>query len=978
MTNKFVPAVACVCALYGVACADLAIYSNDFSVRTSSSPIPAYGVAHKAQAYPTGFQYFSGIAFVPEYLTGYPSTNVDSAFLVTQQYSYYAKPPHESDCDRPNYDGWVTPFFRPLTGGSQYKLHPTVRNDDGNNAFAWFHAHPSNVRAGFVLQSLHNTFTSGVLRIQVDMRPPRRWISYTGKDFFSCRVFPVYGKYMDPMAMDGNGPDCLQPNKACIKLTPGSFGVTSGTSTDHEPNQTFLRMIYTKEDGENTWKNFGYSYLSDTANTNWVRFVVSYDLDRAKHSGAAYFFGDDVSHPTFDTEPSATAYGSYTDLDFPAMTDEDGGISGLGIMGNGVFGQTAVTTNKVYVDNFRLSWKAPGAADFETFYENDFSNRWYKTLCDVNRGVASSGYAPATVCTNVIDSSTFPLYAQMKPSVNYITTNNYVPAVSALPSASQPVGYDGWRRLPIADGATAYFGAFYAGGSQYDRITNADGSLIQGEGEGMATFGSSNKSSKYAVVANPIGETYTSGKVRLSVDMRLPLLTEPPTFVAGLMRAAVGLGSTTLYSAPRADLAANIVAGCGYVRTLNGTVTNHVPYAMAPSTSSTLEYALETSFTEPQTAYWYRMEVAVDLDSRTYATTVTPLSPISVDSGFTPTNGPIYAKTGLPLASTATDVGTVYLRGFGYESGLSLQWMKGRVCFDNICVWRQATGAEAETLVYLNDFLKRTRNSTGEPTAYNRAVGYVANIYDMDDGPDHWIRRSVVGDEGFWATATVRDDGGNQFLALGRELESGSRVQVGHTFGESIARPFRFSIDVRPPSGWRKNGGFAEVSLGTAVMEQTEVSESIFNAGRLAGFGFMDVAGSSECPWVRPYMLPVARTVIDGVETNVALCAASAIATDHWYRFKVTVRPQDGVYGIRLYDMGTAHPVASSPAGALIGSEDGLAFVNELPAGEGVSAFNLHAYGVGGVLGEAGVDADNVMIDNIVAVGIPGTVYMLR
>ena len=112
--------------------------------------------------------------------------------------------------------------------------------------------------------------------------------------------------------------------------------------------------------------------------------------------------------------------------------------------------------------------------------------------------------------------------------------------------------------------------------------------------------------------------------------------------------------------------------------------------------------------------------------------------------------------------------------------------------------------------------------------------------------------------------------------------------------------------------------------------------------------------------------------------SRITLCSESAIATDHWYRFRVAVRPQDGVYDIRLYDMGTAHPAATSSAAALIASKDGLAFVNELPASGGVSAFNLHAYGVGGALGNAGVDADNVMIDNIVAVDIPGTVFMLR
>ena len=489
------------------------------------------------------------------------------------------------------------------------------------------------------------------------------------------------------------------------------------------------------------------------------------------------------------------------------------------------------------------------------------------------------------------------------------------------------------------------------------------------------------------LLANRIGETYTSGKVHLSVDARIPTIFDPGTtppalisYIADSLRAAVGLGSTALYSSPRASLAANLVAGCGYLRTEVGASTNHVPYVLAPASGSTVQYAYETSYTEPTVPYLYRMEIVADLDTRTYDVSVTPLAEKGIDSSFVPMESPIFTKTGIAFASSATDIGTFYLYGFGTRPTAGVNYSTSvRVTFDNIQIWRQATGAASETLVYFNDFITRTRTPTVAAGSVQRAVGYVADQYDCEDGQDNWVRRSVTGAEGYWATATVRDDNGNQFLALGRELESGQRVQVAHTLGASVTRPFRFSVDVRPPAAWRvETGGMAVVSLGDAQMDQTQMAEAIFNVHRQMAFGFCDVPGDSYCTWYRMGMQPVAYTIENGVETSVPLCAPSAIINDHWYRFKVKVSPNDGKYSVRLYDMGTTHPTADSRTVSLVGSAHNLAFLNELAIGDGISAFNIHANGIGGVLGETGIDEDNVLIDNIGAVCIPGSVLSIR
>ena len=301
-----------------------------------------------------------------------------------------------------------------------------------------------------------------------------------------------------------------------------------------------------------------------------------------------------------------------------------------------------------------------------------------------------------------------------------------------------------------------------------------------------------------------------------------------------------------------------------------------------------------------------------------------------------------------------------------------------RVTFDNIRVWRQATGAASETLVYFNDFRTRTRTPT-VAGSMPRATGYVADQYDLDDGIDHWIRRCFTGDAGYWATATVRNDNGNQFLALGRELEAGQCVQVSHTLGSYVTRPFRFSIDVRPPAAWRvQNGGEATISLGGSQMEQTTLSDAALNALRQMAFGFRDVPGDSYCTWYRTGMQPVAYAKVDGAMAAVPLCDAASISNDHWYRFSVTAFPSEGTYGVRVYDMGTVHPTETSASVALVGSAQNLAFLNDLAANEGIGAFSIYANGMGGVLGETGMDADNVLIDNIGVSSISGTTFVIR
>ena len=919
------------------------IYQNDFSMRESTQLIPAYDVARHAQPYP---QVAAGSQIQL-------CRNPGSAATASRDVFYAASVGN----GRPNYDGWYMPFF-----DAKSKLVPQIKNHEGDNSFAWYSDTSTADRWGYVIHDIHNTFTNGTLRMQFDMRPPTEW--ETGYRSY-VRLCPVFDKYMDILAWNGSYIWGGNANDtAAVKMNPGEVGFINVNSSSGDKTLTYLNSV-----DKNQRESQGLRINSMTTD-KWIRYVVTYYLDTSKFDITAYQFDVGVVHPTFETATPSTAYTTRNGSSFStSISAATGGISGIAIHSRSRGFTGTGLDKKVLVDNIRLSWKAPGADDFDVFYENDFHDRWYKTVCAKDRSTTASGYASETTMVAVDPTSEITMDALTGQN---IATNNIVPELSSNASVVQPEGLDGWRRLPYMDGNDAYCAI---------RATTGSG-LDTGEGTNVLIVGSSETAAPATIlVANKIGETYTSGKVRLSVDVRLPTGagSYPVNYVADVLRAAVGLGSTAFYSSSRASLAANVIAGCGYRRTMVDSSERHVPYVLAPSTGATVQYSPETTYAEPTVPYLYRMELSADIDNRTYDVTITPLSYNTVDSSFVPTNSPIYTKAGVPFASSATDIGSFYLYGFGIRTTESLNLvMKSRVNFDNIRIWRQATGASSETLVYFNDFKTRTCASSGETPSVARATGYIAEQYDLDDGPDHWRRRSVTGDAGYWATATVRNDGGNQFLALGREKESGVRVQLANTLGTSLTAPFRFIVDVRPPAGWRTDSGFALVSLGCAQMDQTQITEEMFNSYRQMAFGFCDVAETAYCPWSRSRMQPVAYTTANGVETAVQLCAPATIANDRWYRFRVTVSPNENKYSVRLYDMGTTHPTVQSATGVLVGSASDLLFLNDLDSGDGISAFNIHAYGMGGVVGEAGVDSGNVLVDNICIATCPGTKIVIQ
>ena len=189
-----IPSLALALAVSAASADDL--YLNDFATRTSKEPIPTTGVWQTAQPYPTS----GGDIWFANRPSG-SAGSYDAASLAT----YFSETPL-GGYGRPSLDGWVMPYYNNTT-----KLVPRYRIpfDGGlleNPVFTWSYG-SSNPQNGCIVQPIHNEFTNGQLRIQVDMKAPLKWVrgkvNNANEPVSTLKLFPVYRKYMDILAWGG-------------------------------------------------------------------------------------------------------------------------------------------------------------------------------------------------------------------------------------------------------------------------------------------------------------------------------------------------------------------------------------------------------------------------------------------------------------------------------------------------------------------------------------------------------------------------------------------------------------------------------------------------------------------------------------------------------------------------------------------------------------------------------------------------------
>ncbi|MBP5542804.1 MAG: hypothetical protein ILM98_01905 [Kiritimatiellae bacterium] len=901
------------------------LYLNDFATRTSKEPIPAIGVWQTATPYPASSGFLC-----------YRPVGSDKASWGAEKLStYFSSDQYVVPSGRPCVDGWFMPYYN-----ASYKLQPRYYPPfsgslSENPVFTWAYGSTSDDRMdGVAVHTLNNEFTNGQIRIQVDMKAPVKWFRKSAdlNIVSTIKIFPVYRKYMDILAWNGDLCDTT--------ASPGKFGFRSSGNYDDANSLRSFPQYWDTQNLDNGTTQLGNNDNNKNGPTNyWYRFIVTYDLDNNTFSGETYRFMQDKGHPSFDTVPSdSNPRNSFSNKTVMApLTAETGGIAGLAISGRGRFrgSDASRAENKGFVDNIRISWKAPGASNFEIFYENDFSTRRYRTLCAPSS--TSGAYSQSTAAANETDTYTYPSFS------GNLDRRQLFPETVNGTSASQPAGLDGWKKLPYRNhsGSAGNAAILAYGGTTYD---------ADGVGTNMLTYGNQGN---FSIMGQTLGKVFTTGKVKISVDARLPEGDNLTTSITR-RRMAIGLGSLALYdtAATSADACAQIAAGFGYHRLENTGICSSKPYTLSAYTSGdepTRNYP--ASYTAPETNAWYRMVVEADLDAKTYDVSMTPLGTASVLPDFVPVESPIFTATDLPFAANVANIGSFYLYGYGYGASVSeanAHYIKSRVCFDNIRVYHNSD------LVYENDFTTRTRTLISA----TRETGYPAALqYNLDGGQDHWVRRDYIGPSGFDARAWVRDNNGNKFLALGRSAESGRTITLVNGLGLSQTKPFRFEADIRPPSQWSAASGSATISLGDSQMLQTEAPESVYGAHRLVTFGFSgtNTASTTVCP----YYFAGCKAKVGNTELD------AEIDTTHWYRFRLEVNPEAGTYDAKVIDMGTAHPTAETKGGTVVGTVSNVAFANSLAAGEGVSTIHIAGDGLAGAYGSLGVDPAHILIDNL-------------
>ena len=943
------------------------IYRNDFTHRVSEYPIPRLGETYTATPYTTGkanlFSYLSNGGTATEY--GFDFFGV---YRMLDFSWWYASNVYGN---MPSQDGWFQPDW--LYGGATTDpTRPPVYhhqagifrlNDDPCFRF-WYST--ATARAGLALHSLHNVFTSGVLRVQYDMRAPQRWDTSSSKPVI---VFPVFDKYMRSSAWNSGSLtwDCL----------PGAAGLRSGGDVKRAFPQYYDEGFNRSNLGDTT-RQLGNNYSgsgSSEKQVHWFRFVLDYNLDTAHFSGTvkslealhALDAYDSEAHPTFDTATTSAknntiesslwlgcatnSTGALT-TDMTALWAEKGGLSGIGIAAGMTttmgFSGDNVISNKVFIDNIRVAWKAPGATDFAVAYENDFETRTYTTLSAP--ATTECAYSATTSAVDAFD--VFNGYELLSS-----TGSNVGPDARVVPSSTgaaysttlQPTGIDGWRRVYSPDAnaiSTPFAYSGYSGGVVETSIAFCN-------------------QQRYACIGNLIGEKVTTGRVRVLADAYLPLAPDngayklPPD---GYGRIGIGIGTEAMYTALQAGHSAEVAACCGFLRTREEGVTNDYAYAAGPDATVTPSAtAIGTK------GSWYRLALTVDMDARTYDASITPIGATTVADTATLAESPIYAVYGVALAANIANLASFYLWGYGY--GDTVKWNEDRRgAFTNIRIAKLDSQGKESRVLYVNNFDMRKRVAIGEP----RASSHLAYHYDCPDGADAWVRRNGGGQAWGGAIGTVRDDGGNQFLSLGRESGDGERVIYTTPLDRIISnQTFTVRVDMRPPMSWTTDSGRFIFGVGNKKMEQSQIYDS--DSGRFVRFGFscFDPRTSDVC-----FNTNIAFVAYDETGSRVKLAPETLIDTSHWYRFIVRIDPDAQTYKVRVYDKGETHPALGGDRGTLVAQSEDIRFCGA--KGEGACALDLYVCGAGNTVGETGLDPMQAAVDNIEVRLALGAVILVR
>ena len=630
-------------------------------------------------------------------------------------------------------------------------------SDTDNPAVVLGHAASSKkeeIESCVVKQRLGNTFTNGTVEIQFDFLPPANWaVLDDSKLRRSALSFGDEAFY---------SPDIVQDTM--YQHTAGSVGVAI-----HGPEGGRKRKVY-----YNVRPDFADTNMTETVVTqgNWLRATVTIDLDARKWGFSMFDMG--ASQPAMDAATPASAVHTENNLTF--ADDSVTSISSIALGGVGVawssssYSASRVPTHTAWFDNIKISHNG------EACYVNDFATRRWRTF----GGTASHTYVADCLVTNRVEKEV------------YVVDQNLVPDRENDGTTVQPEGIDRWRRV------------------------NKDGTgNATVKSDGYLRFDLSrdgNTKNYYAFLAQPLESTFSSGKLKFSVDARLPTgnYWKYQSGLASLLW--VTLGSASYYAGAPDDFANWRWAAVGIRAESDG---NKVTYV--PKSGSSPNFLPDTGSITGGT--WYRIVIEADIEAKNYIFKVFEQGESNPNSE-TADGTLIYTS---PAIEQKCNINTI--------SSFSLAAYYCPVYFDNIKIWHTPTGSEMETLIYSNFFTSRTIY------AQNTRVASLAGTLELNpEGQDNWTRVSNYQSGIFidWAD-------GNPALTFDRNEEYGAIYAV-QDLGQTVTKgTLILQADMRPPKGWLKNNdGAAYVRLGGDAHRQgTLLGGNAYFLNNIAtGFGF--------------------------------------------------------------------------------------------------------------------------------------------
>ncbi len=840
-----------------------------------------------------------------------------------------AASPYAGDCQ----DGWAA-----KKGWSSGAVAYTVAADSGNQGLLVNGTSSSYVNSSSVIvQPFGNEFAGGVLRISVDIRTPAQTACLNlGNNAFAM-IAPVYKSALDIASTSFPHP---------MRFGPGSMSNGS---------EWLLKALSRgKTSAAAGGANFGqYDTRNAIETGTWIRYEAVINLDSGTYTATFSDLG--TAHPTADTaagatydfrtyEPGGGGSAAPTTLYFDtAMSALTGGVAGLAFWTQGLK-QAADTSDAPMFDNVRV-WH-----DGQLVYENDFTTRRYR---QVEPAATTAGTYVPTPTTNSVSSVRYDHGTwENNYGVGESSCGEFLPATGS--NGAECMGVDGWRRR--------------AGGAGFSLLDpNKNGGYGWNNGAVLRVT----KKSCLGVAAVPLGQTVTSGKVRLYFDIfpgRKSVMGSFTEAFAMCFLSGGGMGTATYTGSTSRDTIWKGKAVCGAGYYVNGSANNEYNPGNVVYGAGTLKANYSPS-TAASMCYWHRYVVTADLDARTYEFAAYKYGRRGESMEYDISAlEPIASKSSLAFMTDApASIDSLFIasQGHGDYSAYGSQTIDGVdynfgkfPCFDNLRVCLVNEDGSDGLDLFRCDFSDSVRTAIRATAPLKTGIGL--------EGADRWTARGTA-----YGSINVLADGAQNQTAVIAGSPDGAAFVV-QPFGSMSkgAASAAFAADIRPPSFWSRSDGHSFVEVGGDAYSQgvsSPAGDWRATAPRLS-FGF--ACDTSTKTYGRYESVKLAVATQSGMVLSDAV-----VDTSHWYRFRVKAKLTQGACTVEVFDQGAVKPTASTADGTLVATFANVA----LPAfgEEGLTTFGIGGNGLPATYG-GGVDDPTVaLVDNLDADFAPSAFMLI-